>query len=57
MDIERAHDIVNSLGVIEVLYQGEPIWIEDINGDQARIDFLDRRQKAEVPVRDLIESV
>lgn len=57
MDIERAHDIVNSLGVIEVLYQGEPIWIEDINGDQARIDFLNRRQRVEVPVRDLIESV
>lgn len=57
MDVQRAHDIVNSLGVIEVLYQGEPIWIENINGDQARIDFLERRHKAEVPVRDLMECV
>lgn len=55
MDVKRAHDIVNSLGVIEVLYQGEPIWIEDIHGNQARIDFLERRHKAEVPVRDLAE--
>jgi small acid-soluble spore protein H (minor) len=57
MDVQRAHDIVNSLGVIEVLYQGEPIWIENINGDLARIDFLERRHQAEVPVHDLMECV
>jgi H-type small acid-soluble spore protein len=46
MDVQRAHDIVNSLGVIEVFYQGEPVWIEDIVGDKAR-----------VPVRELVEGL
>ncbi|MGI6467974.1 MAG: H-type small acid-soluble spore protein [Syntrophomonadaceae bacterium] len=57
MDVQRAHDIVNSLGVIEVFYQGEPVWIEDIVGDKARVEFLNRRHKAEVPVRELVEGL
>ncbi len=56
MDVKRAHDIFNSLGVIEVLYQGEPIWIEDIYGDQAKIELLHQRKRTEVPVQDLMES-
>jgi H-type small acid-soluble spore protein len=55
MDVKRAHDIVNSLGVVEVLYQGEPIWIEQLHGDQARVEFLDRRQRAQVPIAELFE--
>ncbi|MGI6436064.1 MAG: H-type small acid-soluble spore protein [Syntrophomonadaceae bacterium] len=55
MDVRRAHDIVNSLGVIEVLYQGEPIWIENLHGDQAMIEFLNSPTRAEVAVAELFE--
>jgi len=31
MDIKRATEIIESLGVIGVSYRGEPVWLENIN--------------------------
>ena len=56
MDNKRAREIINSLGVIEVLYQGRPIWIEDIDGSLAQVRYLDARDSFEVPVGQLEES-
>ena len=56
MDNKRAREIVNSLGVIEVLYQGRPIWIEDIDGSLAQVRYLDAEASFEVPVGELEES-
>lgn len=56
MDNKRAREIINSLGVIEVLYQGRPIWIEDIDSSLAQVRYLDIGDSFEVPVRELEES-
>lgn len=57
MDNKRAREIVNSLGVIEVLYQDRPVWIEDVDGSLAQIRYLDAEDsKFEVPVGELEEG-
>ena len=56
MDNKRAREIINSLGVIEVLYQSRPIWIEDIDGSLAQVRYLDAEDSFEVPVGELEES-
>lgn len=56
MDNQRAREIINSLGVIEVLYQGRPVWIEDLDGSLAKVRYLDARDSFEAPIGDLQES-
>jgi len=43
-------------GVIEVFYQGHPVWIEQIEQDTARIRMLDNNQQLNVPINMLAES-
>lgn len=55
MNNERARQIVESLGVIEVLYNGSPVWIENIKENTAEVSYIDTKNKAEVQVDKLIE--
>lgn len=55
MDNERAKQIVESLGVIEVLYNGSPVWIENIKENTAEVSYIDTKNKVEVQVEKLIE--
>jgi len=55
LDNERARWIVESLGVIEVLYNGSPVWIENIKENTAEVSYIDTKNKAEVQVEKLIE--
>lgn len=57
MDSRRAHEIVSSLGVIDVLYQGQPVWIENLKGNEAAVEFLDSSRKGRVPIEDLMECL
>ena len=56
MDSERAQEIFDSLGVIEVLHRGAPVWIEAVANDQARIKYLDSQERTRVPVAELVEN-
>lgn len=56
MDTKRAKDVVESLGVIEVLYQGSPVWIENIEGDTAKVRYLDSYDHMSVPIGELVEN-
>ena len=55
MDNESAKRIIESLGVIEVQYNGIPVWIENIKDNTAEVSYLDTKNKAEVPVEKLHE--
>jgi H-type small acid-soluble spore protein len=55
LDNERAQEIMDSLGVIEVLLRGRPVWIEDLDGDLAQVRFLDDSHNFKVPVGELQE--
>lgn len=53
MKSEKAKAIMESHGVISVLYQGTPVWIETLRGDQAQITMIESDRRLEVPVGDL----
>ena len=56
MNTERAQEIFDSLGVIEVLHHGAPVWIEEVANDLATVKNLDTQERIRVPVADLAEG-
>jgi small acid-soluble spore protein H (minor) len=39
MDIKRAQEILNSKGIIDVKYQGESVWINNIDMKREVVDI------------------
>lgn len=56
MDSNRAKQIIESKGVINVLYNGSPVWIESIDGNNADVTNIETKARAQVPVNMLIEG-
>ncbi len=58
MDIRRAEEIASSADMVNVTYDGEPIYIEQVNSvkDTASIHFLNRPESSEeVSLSQLVE--
>ncbi len=58
MDIKRAIEIVDSLGVIEVNYKGNPVWIENINqqSNTVKVKDINTKKELNVDIGDLEDS-
>jgi small acid-soluble spore protein H (minor) len=58
MKIERAKEIFDSYGVINVNYKSKPVWIEDIHLEEytAHVKVLPTDEVIEVPIRELQEE-
>lgn len=58
MKFERAEEIYNSPSNYEVIYDGQPIWINSLNPNKkyANIKFLHDNAVMDVPVGFLIEG-
>jgi H-type small acid-soluble spore protein len=57
MDEQRVKEIMNSKGVIEVLYQGSQVWIDAVkDNNTALVHYISNNKKDEVPVYKLIET-
>lgn len=57
MDSNRAKQIMESKGVIEVLYQGSPVWIENVLDDNTvQVSNIQTKDKQDVPVSMLVEK-
>jgi H-type small acid-soluble spore protein len=56
LDPEKAQKIVESLGVVEVLYNGAPVWIENLDGEDAEVRYLETGDHLLVPVAELVEG-
>ena len=56
MNRRRAQEIIESHGVIEVLHQKRPVWIEEVYDSTARIKYLDNEKSKMVRLDDLIET-
>ena len=56
---ERAVEIINSLGVINVTYKNNPVWIEDIERESNKIQVKDLKtnEVIEVEALDLVENI
>lgn len=40
MDSKRIEEIISSTDVIRVSYNGIPVWIESINGDEVEVSLI-----------------
>lgn len=56
MDSKRVEEIMQSNGVINVSYNGMPVWIEDTRGDVAEVSFIDMDRRMGVPISALTEA-
>jgi H-type small acid-soluble spore protein len=57
MDSIRAKQIWKSSVTTEVLYQGSPVWIENINSNNTvEVTNMETKEKIEVPAYLLIEN-
>lgn len=58
MDIKRAGEIIESLGVIEVTYKGEPVWLENINQQNStvKVKNINTDKELNVDIKDLEEN-
>ncbi|OFI05914.1 small, acid-soluble spore protein H [Clostridium acetireducens DSM 10703] len=57
MNIKRANEIFQSLGVIDVEYKGNPVWIENVieENNEVVVKNLETKNKFTVNVFDLKE--
>lgn len=55
MKRERAQEILNSPDNIYVTYQNVPVWIDEVEEDEARVRDLNSDLVMEVPVAELTE--
>lgn len=57
LDSKRANEIMKSNETIQVLYQGEPVWLDRVKDNNvADVTRMDRQDKLEVPVYLLVEN-
>lgn len=58
MKLDRANEIYNSQSNYEVLYEGNPVWINsiDTNNKSANIKFISNNATMDVPVGYLMEG-
>ncbi len=56
MDPEKAQKIYDSLGVVEVMYNGARVWIENLDGEDAEVRYLETGDYILVPVSELVEG-
>jgi len=55
MKSKRAQEIMNSAGVVEVRYRGKQVYIEQVEGDFAQVQYVRSQDKARVPLVELEE--
>jgi len=56
LDEKRVREIMESHGVIDVFYEGIPVWIEALNGSEAKVRYLNREQHFLVSAGELQEG-
>ena len=53
---EKAKDILESVKTVEVHYNGLPVWIESLAGENAEVRYLETGERIRVPVAELVEG-
>lgn len=56
MNMKRAFEIVNKGEICDVFYEKQPVWIQEIQNNMARIGFLDGFHEKSVNIEDLYEN-
>lgn len=55
MNTKRAFEIINNREICDVYYKKQPVWIQEIKNNIAKIGFLDLSDEKDVNIQDLYE--
>jgi len=56
MDYKRAHDIINNKELVDVFYNEQPVWIQEISDNIAKIGYINNSGSKDVYLEDLYEK-
>ncbi len=57
MDYDRIKDILNAEEMVEVFYQNEPIWINNLDPQKLTAQVTNTNEETiEVPIQELVEG-
>jgi len=56
MDSKRVREVMQDSIIYEVRFKGAPVWIEELNGTEARVRALDTGRYFDVMVHELVEG-
>ena len=56
MTNKRVCEILKNKDIKEIYYNDQPVWIQEVNDDIAKIGFLDGSPEKDVYIDDLYES-
>ena len=56
MNKQRLHDILNQRNIQEIYYNEQPVWVQEINDNIAKIGFLNTQEEKDVYIEDLYEK-
>jgi H-type small acid-soluble spore protein len=56
MNNQRASEILRGKGNVRVSYNGMPVWLETMDGDNMEVSFIGMNQSSIVPISGLVEA-
>lgn len=56
MNLERVHAMLNNKEKLDIYYNERPVWIQEIQGNIAKIGFIDNFEEQDVYIEDLYEQ-
>lgn len=56
MDYTRARDIIGNKKIVDVFYNEQPVWIQEINDNIAKIGYINKNITQDVYLEDLYEN-
>jgi len=56
MDSARVREVMDDSLIYEVRFKGAPVWIEELNGTEARVRAIDSGRHFNVMVHELVEG-
>ena len=56
MKIQRVNEILNCDEKFDIFYDDKPVWIQEINGNNATVGFIDGGEEKDVNINELYET-
>ena len=55
MDIKRVQAILDNKEKKDILFEDRPVWIQEFEGNKAKVGFIDNFDEKDVYIKDLYE--
>lgn len=56
MKASKIHEILRNKQKVDIFYNERPVWIQEVNNDIAKIEFIDNFEEKNVHIEDLYEK-